>query len=187
MGTAKFFWSDAFPLFEEVAEIIGIVVADVHRDGGQLIIRPGQQLLGMLQAAFGQEVDEGLPQRLRKDGAEVRRTQVYGIGHDIQGDIRIGEVLLDESQGFLDDALILHHGGVDVGRHQKSQQLFDDLGILRGIGRHRRQLIKVIHFFKQRLLRTGLLFLDKMAQLGQNEKVEEAVPICIAIGAIIGA
>ena len=26
-----------------------------------------------------------------------------------------------------------------------------------------------------------------MAQLGQNEKVEEAVPICIAIGAIIGA
>ena len=61
MGTAKFFWSDAFPLFEEVAEIIGIVVADVHRDGGQLIIRPDQQLLRMLQAAFGQEVDESLP------------------------------------------------------------------------------------------------------------------------------
>ena len=187
MGTAKFFWSDAFPLFEEVAEIIGIVVADVHRNGGQLIIRPGQQLLGMLQAALGQKVDESLSQRLREDGAEMRRTQVYGIGYDIQGDIRIGKVLLDECQGLLDDALILHHGGVDVGRHQKSQQLFDDLGILRGIGSHCRQLVKVIHFFKQRLLRTGLLFLDKMAQLGQHEKAEEAVPICIAIGAIIGA
>ena len=29
--------------------------------------------------------------------------------------------------------------------------------------------------------------MDKMAQLGQHEKAEEAVPICIAIGAIIGA
>ena len=62
-----------------------------------------------------------------------------------------------------------------MGRHQKSQQLFDDLGILRGIGSHCRQLVKVIHFFKQRLLRTGILFLDKMAQLGQHEKAEEAV------------
>ena len=120
----------------------------------------------MLQAAFGQEVDESLPQRLREDGAEMRRTQVYGIGYDIQGDIRIGEVLLDESQRFLDDALILHHRRVDVGRHQESQQLFDYLGIFRRIGRHRRQLVKVIHFFKQRLLRTGLLFLDKVAQFG---------------------
>ena len=117
----------------------------------------------------------------------MRRTQVHSIRHDVQGDVRIGKILLDESQRFLDDALILHHGGVDVGRHQEGQQLFDDLGIFRGIGSHRRQLVQVVHFFKQRLLRTGLLFLDKMAQLGQNEKVEEAVPICIAIGAIIGA
>ena len=62
MSAAEFFWGLAFPFFEEVAEIIGIVVADVHRDGGQFVIRPDQQLLRMLQAAFGQEVDEGLPQ-----------------------------------------------------------------------------------------------------------------------------
>lgn len=61
MHSSEFFGCLAFPSFEEVAEIIGIVVADVHRNGGQLIIRPGQQLLGMLQAAFGQEVDESLP------------------------------------------------------------------------------------------------------------------------------
>ena len=152
MGTAKFFWSDAFPLFEEVAEIIGIVVTDVHRDGGQFVIRPGQQLPGMLQAALGQKVDESLSQRLREDGAEMRRTQVYGIRHDIQGNVRIGKIRLDESQGFLDDALILQHGRVDVGRHEEGQQLFDDLGIFRRISRHRRQLIQVVHFFKQRLL-----------------------------------
>ena len=62
-------------LFEQIAEIVRILITDVKRNIAHAAVALGQQLLGRLDADSGQILDKGLSGLLREHGGEMIRAE----------------------------------------------------------------------------------------------------------------
>ena len=62
-------------LFEQIAEIVRILIADVKRNIAHAAVALGQQLLCRLDADSGQILDKGLSGLLREHGGEMIRAE----------------------------------------------------------------------------------------------------------------
>lgn len=62
-------------LFEQIAEIVRILITDVKRNIAHAAVAAGQQLLGRLDTHGGQILDKGLSGLLREHGGEMIRAE----------------------------------------------------------------------------------------------------------------
>ena len=62
-------------LFEQIAEIMRILIADVKRNIAHAAVAAGQQMLGRLDTHDGQILDKGLSGLLREHGGEMIRAE----------------------------------------------------------------------------------------------------------------
>ena len=83
-------------LFEQIAEIVRILITDVERNIAHAAVALGQQMLCRLDADSGQIFDKGLTGLLRKHGRKMVRTKADLCRHHVQRNTAVRIVFADK-------------------------------------------------------------------------------------------